>query len=410
MGGVTHIHNGLRALEQGDWQLAEREISRALEVDSGNVDAGYLLGMLAFRRDDHSGALRLFSSAKQTRTPPSPEFFARLGSVMEAFGADTGDSLHRFLQRHRLLPAQAIGQLAAQANWQETEPWSYVKEATRFFPKDQVEFDEEQELIEKYVLQGWLPSSPPFRYHSQLLTIGSCFAQNLRNFLAEKQLLSDWFFVPPGLNNTFALRHFIDWCATGNRAGDAFWYDMHADGGAVKWEPEAEFQRYREVFETLDGLVLTVGLAEVWYDAPTGGVFWRGVPKSVYDPSRHRCRVSTVTENRENIRHVIAALRSMRPGITIVLTLSPVPLKATFGERSIMAADCVSKSILRVAIDDVMAEGIPGVHYWPSFEIVRWLGAHFGFSLFGEDGNTRHVNRKTVRLVVESFIKHYFEL
>lgn len=43
----------------------------------------------------------------------------------------------------------------------------------------------------------------------------------------------------------------------------------------MKWTPEGEQARYREVFERADGLVLTVGLAEVWEDKESGGVFWR---------------------------------------------------------------------------------------------------------------------------------------
>jgi hypothetical protein len=69
----------------------------------------------------------------------------------------------------------------------------------------------------------------------------------------------------------------------------------------------------------------------------------------------------------------------------------------------------LSKSTLRVAIESVMQEGHDGLYYWPSFEIVRWLGGHLEQSMFGEDGNTRHVNRATVKLILESFLKHYFE-
>jgi hypothetical protein len=48
------------------------------------------------------------------------------------------------------------------------------------------------------------------------------------------------------------------------------------------------------------------------------------------------------------------------------------------------------------------------VYYWPSFEIVRSLGQHLPYSLFGEDGNTRHVNRKAVQLILKAFTKYYF--
>ena len=49
--------------------------------------------------------------------------------------------------------------------------------------------------------------------------------------------------------------------------------------------------------------------------------------------------------------------------------------------------------------------------YWPSFEIVRWLGVHYTrpeAPVFGaEDGNTRHVSTWLVDMIVELFIQHH---
>jgi len=177
-----------------------------------------------------------------------------------------------------------------------------------------------------------------------------------------------------------------------------------------KWTPGAEQERYREIFARIDGLVLTVGLAEVWCDTVTQGVFWRGVPKSIFNPNIHKCRISTVEENTENLVKIVELLHSVRPGLPIIITLSPIPLRATFEPMSCFAADCLSKSILRVAIDGVMRRNFRNVVYWPSSEIVRWLGAHVPVAMFGEDGNTRHVNRQTVRLILDSFIQHYYAL
>jgi len=276
------------------------------------------------------------------------------------------------------------------------------------YPRRMEDFDDLEALIDKYVLQGWLPPEKPFTPGSQLLTLGSCFAEELRKYLAEHERDSRLIFVPPGLNNTFALRQFIDWSLTGNASSDAYWYDEHALGGAVKWTPEQEQAAYKRVFAGAAGIVLTIGLAEVWYDRETGGVFWRGVPKQIFDESIHACRVSTVEENAANIRSIVRLIRDNCRDVPIVLTLSPVPLKATFGDTSCMTADCVSKSILRVAIDQVVGEGIEGLHYWPSFEIVKWLGCHLPTPMYGDDGNTRHVSRSTVRLILDAFMRHYF--
>jgi hypothetical protein len=399
----------LEAVRRGNWVEAEALAAAAVRDAPRFQDEHFLLAAVYFFRGDAERALRAVAPALGSGRKASGEFFARLGKLSDAVGQERGDALHRFFQAHRLLPWQLVGSLTGERRWQEAEPWNYARESTRFFPRQPGELEDLESAIERHVLPGFVPPVPPFeRRTSQLLTMGSCFAQNLRNALAEKDLLADWLFVPPGLNNTFALRDFVDWCLTGSRAGSAYWYDEHAEGGAARWEPEHEHRRYREVLEAVDGIVLTVGLAEVWYDEPSGRVFWRGVPKSLYDPARHKCRVSSVAENRANIEHIVSAVREARPQLPLVLTLSPVPLKASFGASSIMAADCLSKSTLRVAIQEVLDQGREGLYYWPSFEIVRWLGSHLQERLFGEDGNPRHVNRRIVRLAVESFIRHFY--
>ena len=120
-------------------------------------------------------------------------------------------------------------------------------------------------------------------------------------------------------------------------------------------------------------------------------------------------RLSTVEENEANLVKIVELVRSVNPSAPIVLTLSPVPLAATFRGISCLTADCVSKSVLRVALDRTMTRQLPGVYYWPSFEIVRWLGAHVPWSLYGtDDGNPRHVSRYLVGKIIDTFIEAFY--
>jgi hypothetical protein len=128
----------------------------------------------------------------------------------------------------------------------------------------------------------------------------------------------------------------------------------------------------KDLFDTTDTFILTFGLSEVWYDAETQNVFLRTVPKQYYDPDRNLFRVSTVEENRDNIDAIYKLIRKHRPDAKIIVTLFPIPLIATFRDESCITANSVSKSVLRVAIDEVMRarkdEGF--IFYWPSYEIV----------------------------------------
>ena len=95
----------------------------------------------------------------------------------------------------------------------------------------------------------------------------------------------------------------------------------------------------KKLFDETDVYILTLGLSEVWHDEQTGGVFWRTIPKDAFDPARHKFRVSTVDENRDNLAAIQALIRKHRPDAKIVLTLSPIPLAATFRNVSCVSAN-----------------------------------------------------------------------
>ena len=81
------------------------------------------------------------------------------------------------------------------------------------------------------------------------------------------------------------------------------------------------------------------------------------MPAALFDPERHAVRVTTVEENRDNLRAISALVAAPRPDARVILALSPIPPMATFGPMSCLAANAVSKAVLRLAIDQVMSEG-----------------------------------------------------
>ena len=287
--------------------------------------------------------------------------------------------------------------------------WHIGRQVSRY-PDRQSDYENLQTLIYNFLLPDKLPSSKPFSRTSKLLTLGSCFATELRLHLDALGHMAGGLWVPEGLNNSFALRQFIEWCIVGNPSADAYWYDANPEGQAIKWTPEAEQADYSQRFKSADGIVVTVGLAEVWEDQETGGVFWRGIPKNIYEPGRYICRMSTVEENQKNIESIIKTIRQLSRTKPIIFTLSPVPLKATFKKTSVVISDCVSKSILRVALHNVMSGADDNTYYWPAFEIVKWVGCHIPHSTFGDGAlDQRHVSRFIVPLIMDSFVKNFFE-
>jgi hypothetical protein len=309
-----------------------------------------------------------------------------------------------------------IGQLDVQATkLKSKDPESfklkhgwYIKNMNEY-PGEQSLFDGDlRELIRNHVLPGHVPPAPMLDETQSVVTLGSCFARELRLFLGLAGVKAARFWIPSGLNNTFAILDFMSWCITGAQTSRGHRYERNSEGEIHEWTPEAEREEYLKALRETGAFVFTLGLSEVWQDRQTGAVFWRGVPRDVYDSDRHVFRLTTVDENAENLRQIVALVRRVNPHAPIVFTLSPIPLLATHRAISCLTADCVSKSVLRVALDLVMADAAPDVYYWPSFEIVKWVGATLRFSAYGSGGSSRNVDRRIVFEIIDSFVEAYY--
>ena len=277
------------------------------------------------------------------------------------------------------------------------------------YPKRTKLFDDLPGLIRDWIVPGHAPPAGILRLEDSIVTLGSCFARELREHLNAQGVSARNLWIPAGLNNTFAIQDFISWCVTGQQTGRGFRYDTTEDGEIRDWTPEVEAESYLRWIRETDAFVFTLGLAEVWQDTDTGQVFWRGVPKELYEADRHVFRLTTVEENEANIEQILGLIRSVNPSAPIVLTLSPVPLVGTFRDMTCLTADCVSKSVLRVALDRVLSRRPENVYYWPSFEVVRWAGGHLASRAYGtDDTNARNVSRYLVAEIVQAFVETFF--
>ena len=257
-----------------------------------------------------------------------------------------------------------------------------------------------------YVLHGWTPPAPCIDETTKVTAFGSCFASYISDWLASRHYNvltrnkeSNAYVVScgEGMVNSFVIRQQFEWAFEAKKFDAPLWHGYKAEEFGYDEDVRRETLR---IFNETDVFILTLGLSEVWYDEPTGGVFWRTLPKDKYDPERHKFRVSTVEENRENLREIYRLIRKHRPDAKVILTLSPIPLVTTFRDESCISANSVSKAVLRVAIDEVMREFKEEGHlfYWPSYEIVADI---FNYP-FKED--RRHLVRP-----VQDFIMMTFE-
>lgn len=291
----------------------------------------------------------------------------------------------------------------------------YRGEHCNFVPTRHTLMSNATEAVERYVAYGWLPKAPFITREHRITAFGSCFAHYIQHHLGrmgyrvtdnDYHAASHVIRYGAGINNTFALRQQFEWAFEDKPLATDLWFD---EDGQLAAATEAERQATLSTFKETDVFILTLGLAEIWYDKNTGQACWRAVPVRHFDANRHAFRVSTVFENRENLHAVLDIIARHRPEAYVVLTLSPVRLYATFRPVSCITANSVSKAILRVAIDEVLRDrGHVGVldsarlMYWPSYEIVSDLWPiMMQASAYSPDG--QHPDEQAVMFVIQEF-------
>lgn len=450
-----HIkHSAFLFQEYGKKEASFEAFSRYLKMNPEDHSARYAYGSYLSRAGKLNEALSCYNDAIR-QFPSHPEAYCEAGYLLNKLGRPE-ESIQAYKKaleidpahRSRIRMGKALLDLARIDEFKENQAlikeyglevnslsgmidksglidpmnldqgceekisWHKTKDV-HYFPIRGMQETDYKTLLERVILKDENLPGPVFNESSKLMTFGSCFAAHLRDHLRRHGKSSEQLTIPPGLNNTFAIENFITWCLTGNTSKTAYWYDENPKlKGAMKWVPEEEQVYYKEIMQKADGFIFTLGLSEVWRDKETNGVFWRGVPASIFDPEKHELILSSVEENKQNLVTICDCIQQYCGDKPIIFTLSPIPLQATFRNMSCISADSVSKSVLRVALDLLMSEKKKNVYYWPSFEMIRWVGSHVPDSLYcrgaGTTDDTRHVPQEVVSTIISLFIKNYF--
>jgi hypothetical protein len=263
------------------------------------------------------------------------------------------------------------------------------------------------DAVDRYILDGWLPDAPFIDKSTRILAFGSCFAANLTAFLksrgynllgADLDLNSHVIRFGEGIVNSFSIVEQLRWAIEGQPIDEGYWF---GDKKEIALPTDEVREETRDLIRSAEVFVFTFGLSEIWFNKLSGQVFWRAIPKDLFDESIHAFRVSTVAENVANIRDIHRLVKTFNPEAKVVFTLSPVPLMATFRPVSCLTANSVSKAVLRAAIDEVYREGHDDLFYFPSYEIIREL-PHYPFN-----PDNRHPTAQAVEFVMSKFERYY---
>ncbi len=180
--------------------------------------------------------------------------------------------------------------------------------------------------------------------------------------------------------------------------------DGFADEAEVITSRQNHLEFVRSTFLNADVLVFTLGLSEAWRSRLDGFVFplAPGVAGGSFDPNRHEFVNFGVDEVSNSLIAFLEKLKDRNSRIQVLLTVSPVPLIATYEDRHVLVSTCYSKSVLRVAAD-VAARRYNWVDYFPSYEIIT--GSHAGGAYYEDD--CREVSPRGVEHAMRCFVQAY---
>ena len=290
----------------------------------------------------------------------------------------------------------------------QTEKGSYTfwrGEQTHFHPNDNSL--EDPGFLSAHVMRGLEPKGPIISTDTKVVTFGSCFAAHIRDHLdalkfnvLTKQGGAYVSELGDGIVNTYAIRQQFEWAWEERQPAVDLWFGYRAEAFGYSTRVR---DKTRRLFDAADVFILTLGLSEIWFDEPTGEVFWRAVPMAHFDPARHKFRVATTQENLDNLHAIRSLIGRHRPDAALVITLSPIPLTATFRPMSCLTADAVSKAVLRAAIDELLRahSGDERLFYFPSYEIVQRCFEH----PYMEE--RRHVHKHVLDFNMQVFERYF---
>jgi len=279
---------------------------------------------------------------------------------------------------------------------------------------------------------------PSFRISAQdtIYAIGSCFARNVEKALegAGKRVLSREF----------------DLGEIGGSLEDAanFFnkYSIHSVLNEVRWALERETfpgaellykigenrymdaqlgmarldfpvdtilafrHRYLDAMKavaTADVVILTLGYVETWFDRKLG-LYLNVIPPVQAikaEPERFEFRVLSYADIMDGLNELHALLtRHRTKPLKMLVTVSPVPLLATFRDMDVLLANAYSKAVQRAALDEFLI-GKTGVDYFPSYEFVILSNPSIAWSR----SDYRHVSPDVINRIMGNVLDRYVE-
>nr|WP_276583487.1 GSCFA domain-containing protein [Pseudomonas sp. RIT-PI-S] len=269
-----------------------------------------------------------------------------------------------------------------------------------------------------------------------IVTAGSCFAQHIGRALVERGM--HWLDAEPApaelspaackahhygvfsfrtgnLYTPAMLRQWLEWALGAKAVPEEVWHqggrcfdpfrpaiapDGFASEDALRADRARTLAAIGDAVRRAKVFVFTLGLTEAWVDRHSG-LFYPlcpGTVRGTFNPQVHEFHNFGFANTYREMTAALALMRSVNPGLRLLLTVSPVPLTATATGQHALVATTYSKSVLR-AVAGELCESHPNVDYFPSYEIIT--GTPFKGAFY--QPNQREVTAEGVAFVMRQF-------
>ena len=319
-------------------------------------------------------------------------------------------------------------------NWLQNRANRWYKQGSN--PDDLTSDYAYQRLLRKWFIPEIEPKFK-LRPQDKFYAIGSCFARGIEHMLVQRRIAVESV-APEFVNlqpvnkevtglgftnkyNTFSILNELRWALDPEavfpidsivQVTESTWFDPHITptlelaGLQETLDRRAMMQTVSKRIANCRAVIITLGLVEVWRDCEVD-VYTNSTPaRSVLktQPKRYEFHLTSFAQNWANLEAIHALLtRYCHPEVRIVITVSPVPLMATFSKMDVVVANTYGKSLLRAVAQEWAAAHV-NVDYFPSYEIVQNSNRAAVW-----ERDLRHVTGAGVQHIMELFLRNYLE-
>ena len=280
-----------------------------------------------------------------------------------------------------------------------------------------------------------LTFKPTFTFSKadRIMTIGSCFARGMEHRLASLgfDLPMKDIVVPAEERATKtendivskftvqSIENELRWAAGQPppppealflQVGEGLWHDPQLVNNVHPASLERVGERramVQDAFRQLPSckiVIITLGLAEAWFDHETSLYLNTAPPLPSINRSTDRFSLDVldyedIFASLERIYELLKA--HGHPDFKVLITVSPVPFKATFSGEDAITANSYSKAVQRAACEAFVARH-ENVDYFPSFEIVTMSHRELVY-----ERDNVHISGSTVAYIVDHVLSGY---